>query len=97
MPFSGLMYAYIMTRTQIYLSPAEVQALEREARSSGRSKSQLIREAIDRTYLQGSDASKVTRALATSAGAWKRRTSGEAYVERARRGRLARLHGRAAK
>jgi len=90
-------YAYIMIRTQIYLSEVETKALERVARSSGRSKSQLIREAIDRMYLQANDSSKLTRALATSAGAWKRRASGESYVERVRGGRLARLHGTAAK
>ena len=56
------MDAYIMIRTQIYLSQEETQALTREVRSSGRSKSQLIREAIDRMYLQASDSSKLIRA-----------------------------------
>jgi predicted transcriptional regulator len=92
------MYAYIMTRTQIYLSEEETRALQREARASGRSKSQLIREAIDRVYLQANDSSKLIRALGASAGAWKRRTgNGEAYVERVRGGRLARLHAEAGK
>ncbi len=91
------MYAYIMTRTQIYLSEQETRALEREARASGRSKSQLIRDAIDRTYLQAGGSAALIRALAASAGAWKRRTSGEAQVERLRGGRLAQLHARSGK
>ena len=91
------MHAYIMIRTQIYLSQEETQALTREARSPGRSKSQIIREAIDRMYQQASDSSKLIRALATSAGAWNRRAGGEAYVERVRGGRLSRLHAETGK
>ena len=86
------MYTYIVTRTQIYLSESEAAALDRESRLSGRTKSQLIREAIDSVYLKSPDASKLARALASSAGAWKRRESGAAFVERIRGGRLARLH-----
>jgi hypothetical protein len=86
------MYTYIMNRTQIYLSDVEAKALEREARASGRTKSRLIRDAIDRVYLGGQDASKLVRALEASAGAWSRRADGAAYVERIRAGRLSRLH-----
>ncbi len=88
------MYTYIVTRTQIYLSDEEAAVLDREARSSGRTKSQLIREAIDHVYLQGPDAAGVLRAIQKSAGGWRRRLSGADYVERLRPGRLARLHAR---
>ena len=88
------MYIYIMVRTQIYLSHGEAKALEREARATGRTKSRLIRDAIDRVYLGGKDASDVLRSLEKSAGAWRRRESGAAYVERLRSGRLARIHSR---
>ena len=89
------MYMYtIMTRTQIYLSEVETTALEREARASGRSKSQLIRDAIDRAFLGARDRGRLERALDQAAGAWRRRKeSGAQYVERVRSGRLARLHG----
>jgi hypothetical protein len=87
-----MMYVYTMDRTQIYLSEAQAAALERQAARTGRSRSQLIREAIDRTYLgeSGSDALAV---LNQTAGAWKgSRCNGAAYVKRLRRGRLSRLH-----
>jgi len=83
-----------MVRTQIYLSDEEARALEREARASGRTKSRLIRDAIDRVYLGEKDADEVLRSLETPAGAWRRRESGAAYVERLRSGRLARIHSR---
>jgi hypothetical protein len=86
------MYTYIVTRTQIYLSDAETKALEREARATGRTKSRLIRDAIDRVYLGGKDTSKLVRALGASAGAWSRRENGAAYVEGIRSGRLSRIH-----
>jgi predicted transcriptional regulator len=86
------MYMYIMNRTQIYLSDAEAKALEREARKSGRTKSRLIRDAIDRVYLGGRGASELVRGLEVSAGAWTRREDGAAYVEGIRTGRLSRIH-----
>jgi hypothetical protein len=87
-----VMYVYIVTRTQIYLSEQEVEALDRAARQSGLKKSRLIREAIDRAYFGGTDRGVVLQALAQSAGTWKRRGTGARYVERLRRGRLARIH-----
>ena len=86
------MYTYIMTRTQIYLSDEEAFALERESRSSGRTKSRLIRDAIDRVYLT-TNHEALLRVLKRTAGAWRRREGGAAYVERLRSGRLARIHG----
>ena len=83
-----------MRRTRVDLTDEQVEALEREARASGRTKSRLIRDAIDRVYLGGSASAEVLRALRRSAGAWRRRESGAAYAERLRSGRLARIHSR---
>jgi hypothetical protein len=88
------MYIYIMERTQIYLSETESAAIDRESERTGRSKSQLIRDAIDAAYLGRSGEDRV-KVLRETAGAWKDRSeTGAAYVKRARKGRLARLHGR---
>ena len=40
-----------MTRVQILLDNKEVQALRRQSKQSGKSYSQLVREAIDDVYL----------------------------------------------
>ena len=40
-----------MTRVQILLEKKEVQALRRQAAQSGKSYSQLVREAIDSLYI----------------------------------------------
>lgn len=86
------MYTYIMTRTQIYLSDEIGATLDRLARQTGRTKSHLIRVALEQVYLGGCRQDDVLRALRGSAGAWQRRESGASYVERARSGRLARIH-----
>ena len=82
-----------MRRTQIDL-PDEVWALlEREAERSGRSRSQLIRDAIDIVYRNRPTSSDAERVLADTAGAWKhRRMSGAGSVEKLRSGRLGRRH-----
>lgn len=87
------MYTYIVERTQIYLSREQAAALDREAKRSGTTRSHLIREAIDRTYLAAPDRGRIRAALRRSAGAWTGRTeTGEAFVERIRgTGRMARL------
>lgn len=86
------MYIYTMERTQIYLTRREREALARAARETGRTRSQLIREAIEARYLGGNDGG-LLQALAATAGIWSDRTeAGEDYVERIRRGRLRRLH-----
>ena len=89
------MYTYIVERTQIYLSREQATALDREAKRRGTTRSHLIREAIDRTYLATSDRERVLAGLRASAGSWKDRTeTGEEYVERIRStGRMARLLG----
>ena len=87
------MYTYIVERTQIYLTRRESLALARAAKATGRTRSQLIREAITAQYLSQADGSDLVAALEATAGMWSDRAeSGEAYVERLRTGRLARLH-----
>jgi predicted DNA-binding protein len=83
-----------MERTQIYLNAEEARALERLARRTGRTKSQLIREAIDQTYLGSRhDREHVIAAIRRAAGSWRqRKETGAEYVEQIRGGRLARLH-----
>lgn len=79
------MYTYIVERTQIYLSREQAAALDREAQRTGTTRSHLIREAIDRTYLATPDRDHVLAALRTSAGIWKgRRDDGATYVEKLR-------------
>lgn len=81
------MYTYIVERTQIYLSREQAEALDREAKRSGTTRSHLIREAIAERYGVGRDRQAIDAALRASAGAWKgRREDGEAYVERIRTG-----------
>jgi predicted DNA-binding protein len=89
------MYTYIVERTQIYLSAEQAKALDREAKRRGQTRSHLIREAIDQTYLAESQTDDLLAALDASFGAWKdQRASGEEYVERVRSGdRLAELWG----
>lgn len=88
------MYIYIMNRTQIYLTDEEERALSDRAKKTGRSKSDLIREAIDGTYLAtATDAREVLKVLKSTAGAWRdRRETGSEYVEKLRTGRLGRLY-----
>lgn len=58
----------------------------------GKTKSQVIREAIDKVYLSATDQLSILRVLQQSAGAWRRRRSGADYTEQLRSGRLARIH-----
>lgn len=83
------MYTYIVERTQIYLSKAQANALDREARRTGTTRSHLIREAIEARYgAGGADHDRVRRALQATAGLWRDRDETAAeYVERMRTGR----------
>ena len=85
------MYTYIVERTQIYLGRRESAVLARLAKASGRTRSQLIREAIAAQYLGTPDREDVVAALEATAGLWADRSElGEAYVERVRPGGLSR-------
>jgi hypothetical protein len=81
-------------RTQITLDEDQYRTLQAMSHETGLSMSELIRRAVDRTYVVGAKA-----AFDESFGAWKgRRLSGAEYVERTRRGlgaRLENLDGRA--
>ena len=87
---------YIMRRTQIYLSEEQGRYLVRRSKTSGSTVSQLIRNAIDSTYLQRRprDRAEMVEVARSTAGAWKSfPESGKRYVERIRGSRrLARLH-----
>jgi len=83
-----------LERTQIYLTRAERAVLERVREETGTSQSELVRRAIDRTYLGREHLTREERLgqLDASAGAWAGRTeTGADHVERLRAGRLGRL------
>jgi predicted transcriptional regulator len=99
------MYAiYIMKRTQIYLDEGQGRALAHRARAAGRTKSALIREAIDDYLTQspGEDAAlrRLREAVAGAAGVAPYLGEGHDYVEaergreRRRRRELERRRGR---
>jgi predicted DNA-binding protein len=79
------MYAlYIMHRTQIYLADEQDRALADRARQGGRTKSALIREAID-SYLSPEPAeqtalARLRTAVADARGCASHLPSGERYV-----------------
>ena len=70
-----------MRRTQVYLGDGELALLDRVARATGASRSELIRRAVRSTYGEKPKDERV-RALDASAGSWSgRRFSGAAYVD----------------
>ena len=88
----------VLERTQVYLTRGERAALERVHKATGVTQSELIRRAIDTTYLGRGGLTRAERLarLDASAGAWVgRRETGAEYVERLRSGRLARQHATA--
>jgi hypothetical protein len=89
-----VVYSDGVGRTQIYLGPDELELLDRVARVTGASRSELIRRAVRSTFGQPTKADRL-QALAASAGTWRGRdfTGGE-YVDSVRSDvseRLARL------
>ena len=73
-----------MGRTQVYLGSDELELLDRVARLTGASRSELVRRAVRSTFGQPSKADKLL-ALEASAGSWRGRgfTGGE-YVDSVR-------------
>ncbi len=61
-----------MTRTQIYLTPAEAQGVARVAAESGRKQSEVIREAIDQYLTRLGPQDRLGR-LGAGRGLWKER------------------------
>lgn len=90
--------SYIMRRTQIYLTDEQGRVLEGRSRATGRTISQLIRDAIDAMYARGREMSRADRVRLArrTAGAWTEfAENGAEYVERIRGARrLTRLHTR---
>jgi predicted DNA-binding protein len=82
------MYTYIVDRTQIYLTPDENAALERESIKTGKTKSQLIREAIDEKYGTSRSLDEFMAALNGAFGLWAN-PEGEAAVKAIHAGRRA--------
>jgi predicted DNA-binding protein len=82
------MYTYIVDRTQIYLTPDESSALERASIATGKTKSQLIREAIDEKYGAEPSLEEFMAALNAAAGIWAN-PEGEAAVKAIHAGRRA--------
>ncbi len=73
---------YTMHRTQVYLTKSEIARLDLEADRTGRTRSSLIRDAINRTYAHQTDIEEFERALHEAAGAWKGAPfTGQEYVE----------------
>jgi metal-responsive CopG/Arc/MetJ family transcriptional regulator len=90
-----VVYSGAMGRTQIYLGADELAVLDRVARDTGASRSELIRRAVHATFGAPSKEEKL-RALRATAGALKhRQETGAEYVDSIRTGdlneRLARL------
>jgi hypothetical protein len=77
---------YTMQRTQIYLSEAELAILEREAARTGRTRSRLIRDAIEATYPDEVGQETFERTLRASAGTLKVPFTGLEYVRAIRSG-----------
>lgn len=72
-----------MLRTQVYLSDSQDQGLKRLARSTGRSQSALIREAIDKLIAE-QPAEDWKACLLSAAGMWADRPEAEDEVREIR-------------
>lgn len=70
-----------MARTQIYLGEEELALLDRVARATGASRSELIRRALRSAFGEKTKAEKL-RALDASAGSWGGRSfTGAEYAD----------------
>lgn len=67
-------------RTQVYLGDDELELLDRVARATGASRSELIRRAVRTTFGEKTKAERL-RALDASAGSWGGRLTGADYVD----------------
>ena len=89
--------AYIVRRTQIYLTEEQRRLLESRSTATGDTVSELIRAAIDQVYVHRRMMSRADRVRLArkTAGSWKDfPESGAEYVERLRGSRrLGRLLG----
>jgi predicted transcriptional regulator len=81
---------YTMRRTQIYLDDKQVAQLKAVARTSSRTVSEVIRDAIDEKLARAEEPDDFERALTAAAGIWATRKdlgSVDDYVRRVRRDR----------
>jgi len=70
-----------MNRTQIYLDARELELLDRAARATGASRSELIRRAVRTTFGERSAEDRLA-ALRRTAGTWEDRSfTGSDYVD----------------
>jgi hypothetical protein len=80
----------VMRRTQIYLDDQQRRKLERVAKRTHRTLSELIREAIDARYAATPKEDFLEALRSGAFGVWKARKdlgTTDAYVRRQRRGR----------
>ena len=76
-----MVYSDTMGRTQVYLGSDELELLDRVARLTGASRSELVRRAVRNTFGERTRADKL-RALEASAGSWRSRGfTGAEYVD----------------
>jgi len=74
-------YSGVIGRTQIYLGDDELELLDRVARTTGASRSELVRRAVRNTFGEKTKAERL-RALEASAGTFRgRRMTGADYVD----------------
>lgn len=81
-----------MVRTQISLLDSQKLRLDQESKRTGRSISDLIRGAVERSFPPVPDADGAISIIRATAGAWEARSGeddvdGTTYVERIRVGR----------
>jgi hypothetical protein len=81
---------YTMRRKQIYLDDKQVAQLKAAAKTSARSVSEIIRDAIDEKLARADKTDDFERALTAASGIWARRAdigSADEYVRKLRRDR----------
>jgi hypothetical protein len=87
-----VVYSGVVGRTQIYLGDDELELLDRVSRSTGASRSELVRRAVRNTFGAPTKSQKL-RALDASAGVWRDRPfTGAQYVDTERGDLEERLH-----
>ena len=76
-----MVYSDTVGRTQVYLGSEELELLDRVARITGASRSELVRRAVRSTFGERTKTDKL-QALEASAGSWRgRRFTGTEYVD----------------
>jgi len=77
-----------MRRTQLYLGEDDYARLTAIGKSTGKTLSELVREAVRRSYEQGISSEQRLALLRSAFGIWKkRRMSDESYVRQLRKGK----------